>query len=77
MDVPAARENGPLFVSLARGEPERAGAGGAGRRRGVLWLKFRHGIPVAFGHMGHAAFWVVSAFDSNGIIEGTPQPAVR
>ena len=42
----------------------------------VFALKFRHGTPIAFWHLCHAAFGVAALFDGNGVIESLPQDAV-
>jgi hypothetical protein len=39
-------------------------------------LKFRHGVPVSFWHMGHPADRIVSFPDGNGIVESFPQKPV-
>ena len=40
-------------------------------------LEFRHGVPVPFGHMGHAAAGVFPLPDGDGVIKSLPQLAVR
>ena len=42
---------------------------------GVI-LKFRHGIPEAFGHIGHAAAGIFPFLDGHGIIKAFPEEAV-
>ena len=39
-------------------------------------LKFRHGIPVAFGHLRLLAFRIIALLDGDGIIKPLPKNAV-
>ena len=39
-------------------------------------LKFRHGIPVALGHIAHPQLGIFPFFDGNGVVKSLPQQPV-
>ena len=58
-----------LFVEEKRASARGLPLGRAGSRNSVIFS------PIAFGHMGHAAFGVVPPFNPNGMVKLFPKGA--
>lgn len=52
------------------------GCGRCCRREIGCVLKFRHGIPVALGHIAHPQLGIFPFFDGNGVVKPLPQQPV-
>ena len=42
----------------------------------IVIPEFRHGVPVALGHLGLAAPGIIPLFDGDGIVESLPEQTV-